>query len=111
MSIFTSINYLYTELMPVHYEYTGDLIPNTFLTFELQIQFQLRSGQWTDFSTLIAIIDTGATFTHISETVVPPEIVAENRENTSSLRTPFGEVQGFRIQNSQIQFPGVADNG
>lgn len=94
------------------YTYLGNLIDQSrVLEIEVQFLFQFQDGRWTEPITLKAFLDTGATHTHISKEVVPPEILEENKSRVIKGGTGTDEFDGINIPNCLIGFPGTDNSG
>ena len=72
------LSYIWTKKMPVQYSYAGEFSEEErVLPIEVEIQFQFKNGDWTELKKVEGIIDTGATDTFISNSIVVPEILDE----------------------------------
>ena len=97
--------------MPVEYVYEGVYNPNDrVIEIDVQVQFALDEGKWTDLIMVKALLDTGATHSHISNNILPKEVVELNEKNIHEGRAATSNLNGIWVRNVNIHLPGLSND-
>ena len=108
----TFITYQYPKVMPIEYVHNGSFSEATrLLEIKVQMQFGFKDGRWTEFKNFDAFLDTGATKTFISNSIVPPEILDEYMANVTTGGAAVTTLNGIVIPLSHLRFPGLNTSG
>jgi hypothetical protein len=95
----------FADMPPYFYEYKGDFHPtNRMLEIDISVQFLGTNQEWTKSLPLKGIVDTGASYSHISQSVVPSEILELNKGNKSSGYGAGGSFENIVLYNNNFIF-------
>lgn len=95
--------------MPTYF-HEGSITNENFAIIEVEVQF-LIDNHWTDFIKANAIIDTGATQSHIVKRFVSSEILDKYKNNTQSGNGAGGVFENILIPNVNFRFPNLTSLG
>ncbi|MEO8088127.1 MAG: hypothetical protein ABI763_14995 [Bacteroidota bacterium] len=102
------------QYMPVEYVHLGSFsASNRVLEIDVQIKFSLSATEdsWTEYFPMKAFLDTGASVTHISKSVVPEQILELYKNFTIKGRAATTTTSGIRILKCCLRFPGLTASG
>jgi hypothetical protein len=93
--------------MPTNvHEYEGKFnLPDWKIYLAMHIEFTNKDKIWTSVQPIKAIIDTGATATHISLRAVPKEIIELNKDNHCKVQIPGVQLDGINIHGIRLNIP------
>lgn len=88
------------------YKFNGEFNSNDqTLEMDMHIQFLKPDANWTEWSPVKVLLDTGATNTHISYSVIPEAIHDACKGNKHVGRAATADLIGFKVSNIHLLLP------